>query len=228
MQREPLHRDGSGERYTVSETSRAGLFRFRNLPNAISLARFPLLGLVVALLYLGTPTARIWVVPLLFLLIVSDFVDGYLARHLQLTSLLGSVLDIAADRAVEQVLWVVLADLDLVPVVIPLIIIPRGILTDAIRAVAVSQGITPFAMMRSRLGRFLVQSPIMRTGNNVVKSGAFLGMAVAYALQIFSPGYEAIYTMALMFSWLGLLFSLLRGLPVIVDGFTFLSHSATA
>lgn len=210
-----------------SKKNRAGLFRFRNLPNAISIARFPLLGIVVALLYLGTPTARIWVLPLLFLLIVSDFLDGYVARRLQLTSLLGSVLDIAADRAVEQVLWVVLADLNLVPVVIPLIIIPRGILTDAIRAVAVNQGITPFAMMRSRLGRFLVQSPMMRTGNNIVKSGAFLGMAVAYALWDFSADYEGVYMIALAFSWLGLLSSLVRGLPVIVDGFAFLSRNAT-
>lgn len=198
--------------------------RLRHLPNMVSVARFPLLAVVVALLYIATPAARAWTVPLLFLLILSDLLDGYLARRLEQTSLLGSVLDIAGDRAAEQVLWVVLADLELIPILFPLIIIPRGILTDAFRAVAVRQGTTPFGMMRSDLGRFLVRAPLMRSGNNVVKSGAFVGLVIAYALEGYGFPHAEIYLVALAFSWLALLFSLLRGLPVIVEGYFFLTR----
>ena len=42
-----------------------------------------------------------------------DGVDGYVARKRNETSVFGSIFDIAIDRVVENVLWVVLADLGL-------------------------------------------------------------------------------------------------------------------
>ena len=41
-------------------------------------------------------------------------------------SLFGSIYDIAANRVVENVLWVVLANLDLVPVWVALVFVTRG------------------------------------------------------------------------------------------------------
>jgi len=187
------------------------------MANAITTARFPLLAVLVILLYLGTPLARIIAVPLLILLLAMDTLDGVVARYRGETSLLGSVLDVASDRTVEQVLWIVLADLGMVSIIIPLIIVPRGILTDAIRSVAVSSGIEPFEMMRSRVGKFLVQSPVMRTSYSASKVVAFVGMTVAYMLQGLGHAWYTVWNIALFSSWIALALCLLRGLPVIIE-----------
>ena len=72
-----------------------------NLANSITLARFPLLILLVWMLYTGGAWGRFLAVPGIVLLIGMDAFDGIVARRRNETSLLGSVLDIAADRAVE-------------------------------------------------------------------------------------------------------------------------------
>ena len=104
-----------------------------NVANGVTVLRFPLLVLVVWLLYQGNATAQLINVGLLGLLMLMDTLDGAVARWRGETSLMGSALDIATDRAVEIVLWVVFAHLQLVSVAVPLIVIIRGALVDSIR-----------------------------------------------------------------------------------------------
>lgn len=59
-------------------------------------------------LYWGSPPVQILGAALLFLGLLLDTVDGIVARRTGQSSLLGSVLDIAADRTYELVLWVCL------------------------------------------------------------------------------------------------------------------------
>jgi phosphatidylglycerophosphate synthase len=150
-----------------------------------------------------------------------DTVDGVVARKRGETSLFGSVLDIAADRTYELVLWVCFADLRMIPVAIPLIIIARTTLTDAFRSIGVGQGTAPFAQHRTALGRFLVGSTFMRTGYAVTKVITFCGLALAQALSGF-PGTTYASAVPVMMSglrvtaWLAVAFCVFRGLPVIV------------
>ena len=146
------------------------------LANWITLSRFPLLLISVLVLYFGSPTVRLAGVALLFLGLMLDTVDGMVARKTGQTSLFGSVLDIAADRTYELVLWVCFADLRMIPVAIPLIIIARTTLTDAFRSIGVGQGTAPFAQHRTALGRFLVGSSWMRTGYAVTKQSRFVAL----------------------------------------------------
>ena len=111
------------------------------LANWITLSRFPLLLVITLILYFGSPPLQLGCVALLFAGLMLDTVDGIVARSTGQTSLFGSVLDIAADRTYELVLWVCFADLGLISVVIPLIIIARTTLTDAFRSIGVGQGI---------------------------------------------------------------------------------------
>jgi len=67
----------------------------------ITLARLPLLGACLAILYLGSPPVRLVGVALLFVGLLLDTVDGLVARARSETSLMGSVLDIAADRTIS-------------------------------------------------------------------------------------------------------------------------------
>jgi phosphatidylglycerophosphate synthase len=191
------------------------------LANWITLSRFPLLLITVLILYHGSPWTRLAGVGLLFLGLMLDTVDGVVARKRGETSLFGSVLDIAADRTYELVLWVSFADLRMIPVAIPLIIIARTTLTDAFRSIGVGQGTAPFAQHRTALGRFLVGSTFMRTGYAVTKVVTFCGLALAQTLSGF-PGTSYARAVPAMMSglrvtaWLAVAFCVFRGLPVIV------------
>src|ERR687896_544810 len=155
------------------------------LANWITISRFPLLLLIILILYFGSPLTRLAGVVLLFIGLMLDTVDGVVARHRGQTSLFGSVLDIAADRTYELVLWVCFADLRMIPVAIPLIIVARTTLTDAFRSMGIGQGTAPFAQHRTALGRFLVGSTPMRTGYAVTKVVTFCGLALAQAFAGF-------------------------------------------
>jgi phosphatidylglycerophosphate synthase len=194
------------------------------LANWITVSRFPVLLAYVLILYLAPAEWRLAAVLLLFVGLMLDTVDGVVARRRKETSLIGSVLDIAADRSYELVLWVCFADLRLIPVAIPLIVIARTTLTDAIRSIGVGQGQTPFSQHRSRLGRFLVASGWMRSGYSVSKILAFLALAITQAAAGFPAGSflenaaQPLGRVALVIAWLAAAICVLRGLPVITGG----------
>jgi len=188
------------------------------LANIVTLSRMPLLVLIIVLLYQPAATPRLIAAPLIILLIVMDSLDGAIARKRGEASVLGSVLDIAADRAVEYVMWVVFAHLRLIPVIFPLIVLMRGTFVDAVRAVAPSKGLAPFEMMRSRVGRFLVKSPWLRTPFAVAKAIAFFFLALTHGLAAAgSPALATINVVAQVCAWVALLLCLVRGLPVLIE-----------
>jgi phosphatidylglycerophosphate synthase len=188
------------------------------MANFITISRLPLLMVVVLLLYQPKPAMHSLAAGLIVLLIFMDSLDGYVARAMQQTSILGSLLDIAADRTVELVLWVAFADLNLIPVVIPMMVLVRGIFVDALRAIAPSQGLAPFDLMRSRVGRFLVKSPWLRTPYGIAKAAAFVLLALQLGLTTQGAASAASITLAAQIAtWTALGFCLLRGLPVLIE-----------
>lgn len=193
------------------------------LANWITLSRLPLLLINVLILYRGSPSIRLAGAVLLFIGLMLDTVDGVVARRTGQTSLFGSVLDIAADRAYELVLWVCFADLGFIPIAIPLIVILRTTLTDALRSIGVGQGTAPFAQHRTALSRFLVGSAWTRIGYSVTKVTTFCGLALVQAFSGFpadSALARAVPSLTTVFratAWLAVAFCVSRGLPVIVS-----------
>lgn len=143
------------------------------MANLITLGRFLLLFLLVASAYEAPPMLQLANAPLLLLIIALDGVDGYVARKRNETSVFGSIFDIAIDRVVENVLWVVLADLGLVPIWVAIVFITRASIVDSIRYAAISRGETPFGSVHSQLGRVLVSGRFMRGLYGAVKAAAF-------------------------------------------------------
>lgn len=189
------------------------------MANAITLARLPLLIVVVGLLYQPESSARFVAAGLIVLLILMDTLDGVVARALHQESLIGSVLDIAADRTVELLLWVVYADLDLIPIAIPLLVIGRGVFVDALRSVAPSRGLTPFGLMRSRLGKFLVKSPWLRTPYGIAKAIAFCLLAIQHGLAVGGGGgLRPVASAAQLAAWVAVVLCVARAIPVLVEG----------
>jgi len=178
----------------------------------------PVLALIILLLYQPSATPSFVAALLIIFLIMMDSFDGVVARRRGETSVLGSVLDIAADRTVEFLLWVVFADLDLIPIIFPLIVLTRGTFVDAVRAVAPSKGLAPFEMMRSPVGRFLVKSPWLRSSFAVAKAVAFSSLALTHGLAAAgSPALATVNVIAQVSAWLALALCLLRGIPVLVE-----------
>lgn len=191
------------------------------MANLITISRFPLLFIYIGILYYGSPRLQFWNVPFILGIIMLDSVDGLVARRRRETSLLGSALDIATDRTLEYLLWVVFAHLNLVPVVVPLIVLTRGTTVDAVRSLGIRQGISAFEQIQMPISRFLVSSRLMRAAYGTAKAAAFALLTLALAAQ--NAGQTALnwaLTLALGFTWVSVLLCLMRGLPVLLEGFS--------
>jgi len=178
----------------------------------LTLSRLPLLLATVLALYRGPGPLRLAAAALLLVGLLLDTVDGLVARRMGQTSLAGSVLDIAADRIYELVLWVCFADLGLIPVTIPLVIIARTTLTDALRSLGVSRGEPPLEQARGGVSRFLVASSWMRTGYATGKIVVFCGLAVAHAIG--GNGAGLLRPLGAL-AWIVVGICVLRGVPVV-------------
>jgi len=205
------------------------------MANLITVLRFPLLFIIVVLLYAASPLARLVTVFLLVVLILMDTLDGMVARARKEVSLMGSVLDIMTDRTVELVLWICYAHLSLIPVAIPIIYVVRGTVVDSLRSVHVSAGTAPFKAMRTKLGKFLVASPPMRTGYGVCKLISFSGLALTHALRAYAAqgaiSGDLAQLSCLIFnvtSWIAVALCLVRGVPVIVEAVPMLRRQKEA
>ena len=191
------------------------------MANTITLSRIPFLIGIVVLLYVGTPQVQIITAGLVLLLIFMDTLDGLVARYRKEAGMLGSKLDIAVDRIVELVLWVVYAHLGLISVAIPIIVIVRGGLVDTVRSFSLIWGKTPFGIMRTKWGRRLVASGFMRSLYGAAKALAFcllaltLGLRGLWAGTARSDWAEGVWVVAVVASWVATTLCIVRGLPVL-------------
>ena len=189
--------------------------------NIITLSRVPLLICVVVLLYLPWAWPRFAAVVLLPVLFLMDWFDGYVARTKNQVSDLGSVLDIAIDRVVENVLWLVFAHQGKVPVWIPILFIIRSFIIDGLRSYALSRGYSAFGMMKSRLGTFLVASRFMRGLYGLAKGAAFVTLTLDSAIIALGPEsaarFQSVRWAEAFFVYLSAVLCLTRGLPVLTD-----------
>lgn len=198
------------------------------MANAITLARIPLLIAVVFLLYLGSPEIRIVTAFVVLFLIFMDTLDGMVARHRKEVGVLGSKLDIAVDRIVEQVLWVVYAHLGLISVAIPVIFLIRGGLVDTVRGFSLVYGETSFGMMRTKWGQRLVASNFMRSIYGLSKAVAFFALALVLGLRDLWEGtpragsVEVLWVVAVILSWIATAICVIRGAPVLIEARTLL------
>jgi len=187
----------------------------------ITLARLLLLVLVIALPFSGGGLAAdALALTLLLVVFALDGVDGWVARRRGECSLFGSVFDIAADRVVENALWVVLACLDRVPVWVPIVFIARGVFVDAIRSVGASRGQTPFEAMKTPLGQFLVASRFMRALYGVAKTVAFAWLFTLPIVEAAWPDLWRTWHLLLIemgdsLVLLAVALCIVRGLPVV-------------
>ena len=134
----------------------------KNSANIVSISRIFVAFAAIALLFRHTTTSYIISVILTAIAFSMDGVDGYLARKYGQASQLGAVLDIMGDRIVEAIYWIVFAVLGWLPVIFPIICVTRAFVTDNIRSVALTKGMTPFGMQSTEWGKYICASKFMK------------------------------------------------------------------
>src|SRR5262245_25066340 len=210
------------------------------MANLITAARVLLLFVTVGFVYLslppssGAPGEPVWAVVaavLTLIVFIGDAVDGVVARARGEANATGAVVDIAGDRIVENVYWVVMANIGLLSVWFPLIMLVRSFAVDAVRSLALGEGKTAFGektMMTSRLGLWLAASRFHRGlyGSAKVVTFIWLLLYLALYLQVqrdpeWAQRYGDILPVAqgigIALAVFTLLYSLARGAIVIWD-----------
>lgn len=192
------------------------------MANWITFGRFLLLFMLLGVVYSHDPSLQLINAPLVLLIISLDGLDGWVARRFGEESLFGATFDIAIDRIVEVVLWVVLADLGYIGVWIALLFIIRGNLVDAIRSKGAAGGTAAFDMMQSPLGRFLVAGRFMRGFYAVLKAATFAWILLWQPFDVLAPAFWAehgtlLSGAGLVLAWFSAAICVARGLPVIVE-----------
>ncbi|MBA2454596.1 MAG: CDP-alcohol phosphatidyltransferase family protein [Chloroflexia bacterium] len=204
------------------------------MANLITVGRVAMLFGAVGMIYSRNYMLVVLAGILIAIVFAGDGIDGWVARRRGSSSRLGAVLDIAGDRVVENVLWVVFAHLHVIPVWAPLIVLSRSFTVDVMRSVALEQGKTAFGnetMARSRITHFLTASRFSRAYYGWSKGFAFFFLTLLFAWRL--PGadgrfLDALYDLQafralvwfLVYSSVAI--CVIRGLPVIYDALYYL------
>ena len=205
------------------------------MANLITIGRLVLLFVTIFLIYIGSVSVIGSCMPLVAVIFVSDGLDGWVARKRGSTSSFGAVFDIAGDRIVENALWVVFADLDLIPVWVPLLVLTRGIIVDSLRSLSYAEGMTAFGernMMRSTLSTWLTAGRFMRGLFGWAKAIGFVFLTgLEGDRHSDAPGswVGALYGqdwftfVGWLLVWIAVTLTIVRGIPVIIDAMAFIA-----
>lgn len=188
------------------------------MANLISLFRVILtLYVLVMLNYEVTPLFYWVAVFLTFASILLDALDGWVARKFNECSKIGSVIDILADRIVENAYWIVFCAYGWIGVWAPLIVMIRSFVTDTIRGIAFAEGCTAFgkdSIVQSKIGRFLTASRFSRAVYGGAKVIAFVTVIACHIPQFEVP--QALLITMKLSVYTTVIFCVLRAIPVIL------------
>ena len=199
------------------------------MANAITIGRLVLLFIVIWLIYTGDVQVITACMVLLMIVFAGDGIDGWVARKQGTTSTFGAVFDIAGDRMVENALWIIFADLGLLPIWVPLLVLSRGFIVDGLRSLSFAEGMTAFGeknMMRSPLTLWLTAGRFMRALFGYMKAAGFVFLAglVAWETQDTSGTFIGALYSQQIWRWFGwflvygaVALTVIRGLPVVWD-----------
>ena len=210
------------------------------MANLLTILRMILAVLAIEFLFSGNPSLCITSVILTLFVIVLDGLDGIVARALNEQSKFGSVFDILGDRVVENLYWIAFAVIGWVGVWVPMVVVARGILTDGLRSIALSQGYTAFGsstMMQNKFCHFLTASRFSRAVYGVAKTLVFLMLIIAYcpnleyydpmsieAFSYFSSYQPMLIKIADILVYVTVGMCIVRGLPVIFESKRFIEN----
>ena len=190
----------------MEKTKKKGM----NLPNKITCARLIIAAILLVILVLpwdqmgvDWPVYNVYGtvnVDLLYLIAgglfligsVSDFLDGYIARKYNLVTDFGKVTDAIADKVLVNGVLIILAFNSFIPLVVPVIIITRDIVVDAIKMQSGKKGkvvaaswpgkIKTICMMIGVTLTFFYDMPFAFIGNGIPIDQIFIYIATIMSI----------------------------------------------
>ena len=122
-----------------------------NIPNAITVSRLFLTAGFILFVTLESTWGHFTALILFIIAAISDFVDGWLARKMNLITPLGKLLDPLADKILVCSAFVFLTAEGLCPVWVTALIIGREFLVTGLRQIAIEAG---QVLAADRLGKW--------------------------------------------------------------------------
>ncbi|KAL6768227.1 PGP1 [Auxenochlorella protothecoides x Auxenochlorella symbiontica] len=102
---------------------------FLNLPNLLTISRVFMVPMFVVTWFWTSTAAPATTAALFTIAALTDWLDGYLARRLQLTSAFGAFLDPVADKIMVSTALILLASDPPPPISLPAMVVPVVIMT---------------------------------------------------------------------------------------------------
>ena len=112
-----------------------------NVPNLLTMARMAVIPLVIMLLGRGSPKDCVWSALLYSAAAITDLLDGYLARRMNVVSVLGKFLDPLADKLLVMASLVYMVPMGRIPEWAVVLLLAREISVTSLRSIASSEGV---------------------------------------------------------------------------------------
>jgi CDP-diacylglycerol---glycerol-3-phosphate 3-phosphatidyltransferase len=112
-----------------------------NLPNILTMARVAAIPLILWLIERGTPKDCVIAALVYSAAAITDLLDGYLARRMNVVSVLGKFLDPLADKLLVMASLVWMVPMGRIPEWAVVLLIGREISITALRSIASSEGV---------------------------------------------------------------------------------------
>jgi CDP-diacylglycerol---glycerol-3-phosphate 3-phosphatidyltransferase len=208
-------------------------------PNKVTVLRVAVGFAAVGLFGHGTWT-NLAAVVLTATSVALDALDGHIARKKQMATPLGAQIDILGDRMIENMFFTYFAVVGMVSLWLPVLFFARGAATDFLRGLALKAGYSGWAgnaMLQTWWGRALVASRWSRGLYAALKCACFCYLGLELALTrgpvallgtVPSQAHLTIRAVAHILTWATAAFCLLRGLPVLVEGWRFFAQEAVS
>ena len=111
-----------------------------NTANKLTLSRVIMIPLFLVVLYLGFPFSQYVALAIFILASITDFVDGYIARHYNQVTDFGKFMDPLADKVLVMAAMLWFVETGRFPAWALLIVIAREFAVTALRLIAVERG----------------------------------------------------------------------------------------
>lgn len=205
-------------------------------PNKVTLLRVGV-GFAAVCLFGRGAWANLAAVGLTVAAIALDALDGHIARKKKLATPVGAQLDILGDRMIENVYFTYFAVVGMVSLWLPVLFFARGAATDFLRGLAMKTGHSGWganAMLQTWWGRALVASRWSRGLYAAMKCLCFCYLGLELALtrgpvalvgKLAADMHVTIRMGAQVLTWMTAAFCLVRGLPVLVEGWKYFAGS---
>lgn len=106
----------------------------------ITIVRMVLIPVVLVLMYWDFPGHMYLALAVFIAASVSDFIDGYIARHYNQVTNFGKFIDPLADKLLVISVMLVYVDFDYIPAWVAIIVVARELAITSLRLIAVEGG----------------------------------------------------------------------------------------